>query len=223
MSFSEQMRSTVLSEWDRAHREHPTVQSIGDGSLSLERFRYYMSQDYLFLIDYSRVVAMAAAKSSDLESMGKWASLLDETLNSEMELHRSFCADFGISREELEATRPSATTLAYTGFLLRTAREGSVEEIASAMLPCQWGYDQIGEELGLTGTAPPGSMHRRWIDGYNDPAYRALTVWLRGFTDDLADSASEERRTQMQSLFAEGVEHEHAFWQAAWDMQEPAD
>ena len=223
MSFSEQMRSAVAAEWDRAHRDHPTVQGIGDGSLSLERFQYYMSQDYLFLIEYCRVVALATAKSPDLESMGKWASLLDETLNSEMELHRSFCADFGITREDLEATRPSQTTLAYTGFLLQTARDGSIEEIVSAMLPCQWGYDQIGEELGRTGTAPAGSLHRRWIDGYNDPAYRALTTWMRDFTDELAEVASDERRAEMRRLFAEGVQHEYAFWQSAWDMQEPID
>jgi thiaminase/transcriptional activator TenA len=223
VSFSEQMRSAVAAEWDRAHCDHPTVRGIGDGSLSLERFRYYMSQDYLFLIEYCRVVALAAAKSPDLESMGKWALLLDETLNSEMELHRSFCADFGISRAELEATRPSRTTLAYTGFLLQTARERTIEEVASAMLPCQWGYDQIGEQLGRTASASVGSLHRRWIDGYNDPAYRALTVWMRDLTDALAENASDERRTEMRDLFAEGVQHEYAFWQSAWDMQEPVD
>ncbi|NQW17046.1 MAG: thiaminase II [Chloroflexi bacterium] len=215
------MRSAVAAEWDRAHRDHPTVRGIGDGTLSLERFRYYMSQDYLFLIEYCRVVALATAKSPDLESMGQWAALLNETLNSEMELHRSFCEDFGISRDALEATRPSATTLAYTGFLLQTARDGTIAEIASAMLPCQWGYDQIGEELGRSGIAESGSLHRRWIDGYNAPEYRALTTWLRELTDGLAETASDDRREEMRQLFAEGVRHEHAFWQAAWDMQEP--
>ncbi len=113
----------------------------------MERFRYYMAQDYLFLIDYCRVIALAVAKSPDLESMRRWAALLDETLNSEMELHRSFCADFGISSEELEATAPSPETLAYTGHLMRVANEGSIAEIAVALLPCQWGYDEIGRVI----------------------------------------------------------------------------
>ena len=215
MSFSEQMRDAVRVEWDRAHVDHPTVRGIGDGTLSPERFRYYMAQDYLFLIDYCRVVALAAAKSLDLESMGRWAALLHETLNSEMELHRSFCADFGISAEELEATAPSPATLAYTDHLLRVANEGTIAEIAAALLPCQWGYDEIGREL-VSGAATEGSLHRRWITGYNAPEYRAVTVWLKDFVDKLAADADDEMRDRMQELFAEGVRQEFAFWQAAW-------
>ena len=215
MSFSEQMREAVRGEWDRAHVDHPTVRGIGDGTLSLERFRYYMAQDYLFLIDYCRVLALGVAKSPDLESMGRWAALLDETLNSEMELHRSFCVDFGISLEELEATAPSPATLAYTGHLLRVANEGSIAEIAAALLPCQWGYDDIGRALA-SGAAPDGSLHRRWIEGYNAPEYQAVTAWLRGFVDRLAEDAEAEMRDRMRELFAEGVRQEFAFWQAAW-------
>jgi thiaminase/transcriptional activator TenA len=209
------MREAVREEWDRAHVDHPTVRGIGDGTLSPERFRFYMAQDYLFLIDYCRVVALAAAKSPDPESMGRWAALLDETLNSEMGLHRSFCADFGISPAELEATAPSPATLAYTSHLLRVADGGSVAEIAAALLPCQWGYDEIGRALA-SGAAPEGSLHRRWIEGYNAPEYQAVTEWLRGFVDRLAADADDEMRDRMQELFAEGVRQEFAFWQAAW-------
>jgi thiaminase/transcriptional activator TenA len=216
VSFSEQIRDAVRGEWDRAHVDHPTVRGIGDGTLSLERFRYYMAQDYLFLIDYCRVLALTAAKSPDLQSMGRWAGLLDETLNSEMELHRSFCADFGISPENLEATAPSAVTLTYTAYLLRVANEGSVAEIAAALLPCQWGYDEIGRELA-SGAAPEGSLHRRWIEGYNAPEYQAVTAWLKGLVDRLAEDADDELRGRMQGLFVEGVRQEFAFWQAAWD------
>ena len=53
------------------------MQAMGDGSLSLERFSYYMRQDFLFLIDYCRVLAIASAKSPDLASMGRFAALLE--------------------------------------------------------------------------------------------------------------------------------------------------
>ncbi len=210
------MREAVRAEWDRAHVDHPTVRGIGDGTLSPGRFRFYMAQDYLFLIDYCRVIALAAAKSPDLQSMGRWAGLLDETLNSEMELHRSFCVDFGISPEELEATAPSPATQAYTGHLLSVANDGSMAEIAAALLPCQWGYDDIGRAL-VSGAARDGSLHRRWIEGYRAPEYQAVTAWLRGFVDRLAEDADDEMRERMRELFAEGVRQEFGFWQAAWD------
>ena len=51
-----------------------------------------------------------------VDEMGWFAKLLDETLNTEMALHVSFCEEFGISEAELLATQPSPTTQAYTRF-----------------------------------------------------------------------------------------------------------
>jgi thiaminase len=47
--------------------------------------------------------------------------LAGAVLGSEMELHRSYAAEWGISTAELENERPTATTRAYTDFLLRVA------------------------------------------------------------------------------------------------------
>ena len=100
---------------------HPFITGVGDGSLPVENFKHYVKQDYVYLIDYARVLALASAKSPDLETMGWFAGLLDETLNTEMESHRRYCAEFGITRQELDATKPTPTTVAYTSFLLRMA------------------------------------------------------------------------------------------------------
>ena len=135
MGLSDDLRSACADDWRKAHETHPFVLAMGDGSLSLERFQHFMRQDYLFLIDYARAIAIAAAKSRGLDVMAHWASLLDETLNSEMALHRGFCAEFGITAEELERTEPMPATVAYTDHLLRTAYGGGIEEIAAAMLP----------------------------------------------------------------------------------------
>ena len=68
--------------------------------------------------------------------MGWFARLLHDTLNTEMALHVSFCADFGITEEELRATEASPTTLAYTNHLVQTAYSGGAGEAAAAILPC---------------------------------------------------------------------------------------
>ena len=218
--LSEELRAACSDEWRRAHHEHPFVIAMGDGTLTLERFQYFMRQDYLFLIDYARVLAIAAAKSPGLESMGHWAVLLDETLNSEMELHRGFCVEFGISVDELESTRAMPATAAYTDHLMRTAYEGDVYELSAALLPCQWGYDEIAQNLAAGLKAPEGSFHARWIAGYNDPAYRELTAWLRGFVDTLGESATTVQRAKMQGAFRTSTHYEYLFWEAAWILQD---
>lgn len=214
--FSEQLKASVEGLWNAAHRDHPFVRGLGDGSLPLANFQYYMRQDYLYLIDYCRVFAYAAAKAADVETMGRWAKLLDETLNSEMALHRSFCADFGVSEAELEATEPSATTISYTSHLLEVARNGTIEEIAAAVLPCQWGYDEIGRRLSDEMAAPEDSFHRRWVAGYTAPEYREVTKWLKGFVDRQGENASEATRQRMRDVFKESTRQEYLFWEAAW-------
>ena len=61
--LSEELRSACADEWRKAHEEHPFVVAMGDGTLSLEHFQHFMRQDYLFLIDYTRVLSIAVAKS----------------------------------------------------------------------------------------------------------------------------------------------------------------
>ena len=69
-----------------------SLKSIGKGSLAINKFQYYLRQDYVFLINYCKVLAISASKSSSEKMMKRWVGLLNETLNSEMDLHRNFVA-----------------------------------------------------------------------------------------------------------------------------------
>ena len=112
------------------------VRELGAGTLEDAPFRYWVRQDYVYLIEYARVFALGAAKAPSLERMGTFAELLDSTVNVEMDLHRSYAAEFGLSEADLEATEPSPTTRASTDFLVRTAALGSFGDTVAALLPC---------------------------------------------------------------------------------------
>src|SRR3989337_3853169 len=160
-SFSREMRQKADPLW-RAIFGHPFVRGIGGGSLSRDRFEFYLKQDYAYLIDFSRVFALASAKSPVLEDMGTFAALLHATLNTEMELHRKICADFGIAGEELAGTRKAMITSAYTGLLVRTCYEGDLSDILAVLLPCACGYAEIGQRLPPHGRpATPPIRHWR--------------------------------------------------------------
>ena len=218
MGFSEDMRREFTEMWDKEHA-HSFVAGIGDGTLELDKFRYYMRQDYIYLIDFCRVIALAAAKTQDVEDMGWFAKLLDETLNTEMSLHVSFCEDFGISRDELLATEPSPTTQAYTRYLLQIAFRGSVGEISSAILPCMWGYSEIGQMLYDRGMPDDAPLYARWIEMYNSPEFAELAAWLRVFLNKTAEACGADELDRMREAFATGSRYEYMFWDAAWRME----
>ena len=81
-SFTHAIRAKAQAIWDR-ELKHPFVRGLGDGTLPIDRFRFYLAQDYVFLTEYCRVFALAAAKAPDLQTIGVFTRLLDETLNTD--------------------------------------------------------------------------------------------------------------------------------------------
>ena len=219
MGFSDDLRKKGAHTWD-LEKQHPFVTGIGDGSLPLDVFRYYMRQDYIFLIDFSRAISLAVAKAQTVEDMGWFARLLHETLNTEMALHISFCGDFGITEQELLATEPSPTTLAYTRHLVQTAYTGGIGEVATAILPCSWGYCEIGQMLSNRGAPTSQPLYGRWIEMYSSQEFAELAYWLRSFIDRTSEVSGDQERERMERAFLLSSQYEYMFWDAAYRMEE---
>ncbi len=219
MSFSATLRERAAHIWD-AEKQHPFVVGVGDGTLPMERFKYYMRQDYLFLVDFCRAIALASAKASTVDDMAWFARLLHETLNTEMSLHIGFCEEFGITERELKSTQPSPTTHAYTRHLVESAYSGGVGEAAVVILPCSWGYAEIGRMLEDRGAPRQQPLYRRWIEMYSSAEFAGLAEWLRSFVDRTAEEGGEALRRRMEELFLRSSRYEYMFWDAAYRMED---
>ena len=218
MRFTEHLRQQT-ADLRQQVLQHPFVTGIGNGGLPLEAFRFYLCQDYIFLVDYSRVLALAAAKAGDLETMGRFTGLLHETLNTEMDLHRGFAAKFGICPGELESTQAAPGTRAYTQHLLATAYSGDLADIAAAILPCMWDYSDIGQNLAAQGVPSPQPLYDEWIQMYAAPEFAALADWLRGLLDRLGSGAAPDRQVRLSRLFADSCRYEYLFWDMAYRQE----
>ena len=216
--FSEELRDVSAGIW-AAELVHPFVRGLGEGSLSPERFRFYLEQDYLFLIDYARVFALAAAKAQTLELMTAFAGLCADTLKGEMALHRSYCAEFGITEDALQTVAPAQTTKGYTGHLLQVAAMGDVLDIVAVVLPCQWGYAAVATHLREQGM-PAEPRYRKWIEMYASAEFEAYGRWLRGTMDRLAPQVSAARRARLKEIFHLSSRWEYLFWEQAWRMEQ---
>src|SRR6188472_4013266 len=79
MPFSDQLRTASDPIWAAQH-EHPFIRGIGDGSLEPEKFRHYIRQDYLFLLEYARLLALGCARAPEAAAMTRFAQLAEAVL-----------------------------------------------------------------------------------------------------------------------------------------------
>ncbi|PWW32094.1 thiaminase/transcriptional activator TenA [Cytobacillus oceanisediminis] len=218
MKFSEHLYHKLQPIWRKNH-SHPFVKEMGDGTLDPDKFRFYMVQDYLYLIDYSKLFALGAVKATNLEDMGTFSSLLDSTINEEMSLHRQYASRFGISAEELEAAEPSPITLAYTHYMLYSAQNGTLAELVAALLPCMWSYWEIGKELNEIPGASEHELYGDWIKMYSSEEFGELATWCIRLMDKAANGKSEEELLKLENIFLNTTRFEYMFWDAAYNKE----
>jgi thiaminase/transcriptional activator TenA len=212
--LSARLRRAAEPVWAAQHA-HPFVRGIGDGTLPVDRFAFWVRQDYLFLVEFARLFALGAARAPDLDTMGRMAGLLHATLATEMDLHRGYAAEFGITAEALGAEPMAPTTRAYTDFLLRTATLGEYVELVAALLPCMWGFNEVGLALAARGR-PADPRYAKWVDMYASPEFGELAAWCRRLLDRLGAGLPAEARGRAEAAFLASSRYELAFWEMAW-------
>ncbi len=216
--FTDRLRQTADAIWE-AQFQHPFVRGIAEGTLSLERFQFWLRQDYLFLIEYARLLAIAAARSPDLDTIIRFATLLKETAETEMNLHRAYVAEFQIRPEELEQEPIAPSTRAYTDFLLRVAATGDFAELVAALLPCMWGYSELGQRLAEE-PATANNRYAKWIAMYSSREFAELAQWCCDLLDRVAAGLPDRELHKLEVAFLTSSRYEWQFWEAAWKMEQ---
>lgn len=217
MSTSADLRAHAAALWEAQHA-HPFIRGIADGTLPARCFEHYVRQDYLFLAEYARMLALGVARAPDLVTMRRFADLAQAILVDEMELHRSFARELGIAEDELEAEVAAPTTQGYTDFLVRTAAVGGLDELAAALLPCMWGYAEVGQRLAREGR-PADPRHAAWVDSYASEDFAELAAWCRWLVDRLGAGATAQRLGAMRRAFVTCSRYELAFWEMGWTLE----
>ena len=226
MEFSDRLFKKVEPVWN-SYLEHPFVKGIGQGTLDKEKFIHYMKQDYVYLIEYSRVFAIGSAKANDLETMTLFANLLHGTMNFEMDLHREYAEKFGISNNDLENTEPSATMTAYTSYMLGQAQLGGVENAIAAVLACAWSYSWIGKHLSNWPGALDHELYGSWVRTYSSAEFSKIAEDCIYLINKIAKNKPEHELKKLEEIFIHTSYFEYMFWDMAenislWPVKEMA-
>lgn len=212
------LRQAADPVWEQC-LHHPFVAGIGDGTLDVRKFRFFMLQDYLYLLDYARVFALGVVKAQDPELMRTFARNVDSILAGEMNIHRSYMQRLGITEAQVQAVKPSLDNLSYTNYMLSAAYSGGSREIVASILACSWSYAEIGQALAAIQGAGEHPFYGEWIRGYASPEYAASNEALILLMNQLADGASPKEIDHLVDIFVNCSRYELGFWDMSWEMR----
>ena len=137
--LSRRLYERVQELWPQYLR-HPFVTQMAEGTLPVEKFRYYMLQDYLYLRDYVKIFAAIIQKADDFEQIRFLSGEMSDTIGETARTHLPFMKRLGITEEEIRLARPHMDNSAYSHYMLWEAQAGDVLTGLVALLNCSWSY-----------------------------------------------------------------------------------
>ncbi|MDQ1124271.1 bifunctional hydroxymethylpyrimidine kinase/phosphomethylpyrimidine kinase [Microbacterium trichothecenolyticum] len=180
------------------------VRGLASGDLDRDAFDWYLGQDLLYLREYARVLARAAALAPTVEEQRFWAAASVSCLVEEAALHQSHVDPTGLE--------PAASTLAYTDHLHAASTAGSYAVLVAAILPCFVLYTDIGARW--RGTFAPEHPYADWLTAYGDEAFAASSAEAASIVDAAAQTASARTRSAMAAAYDRSMTLELAFFEA---------
>ncbi len=213
-------RAAAGADW-QAYTRHSFVQKLGDGTLPRHAYLYYLVQDYVFLIHFSRAWALAVVKSETLEEMKTAAAAVNGLVTFEMAHHVEICATEGITEDMLFTATESPTNLAYTRYVLDAGLSGDFADLMAALAPCALGYGEIGARL--TGEATKDTPYREWINTYAGDEFQDLCRNTGKMIDAAlerrigTDFEASPRWARLNAHFTTATRLEADFWQMGLD------
>ncbi len=218
MTLFDRLRHDAGPDWS-AYVAHPFVHGLGRGTLAPAAFRYYLEQDYLFLIHFARAYALAAFKADTLEDLRASAETMRIILDVEMKLHVKYCAGWGLSEPEMAALPEDPANMAYTRFVIERGLAGDALDLHAALAPCVIGYGVIGDALARDPeTLTAGNLFAEWIATYAGGEYQAIAREAAERLDRLwARRGNEARYAPLLETFRAACRLESGFWQMGLD------
>ena len=215
--FSQLLQRRSDKIW-RAIYTHPFLDELQAGTLPMDRFIYFMLQDYVYLLDFAQVLCLGGAKSPDLETLEVFTRHALIAVEVERTFHATFGKSLGFSQKRLDATPKGPITEAYTRHLQAVARGRSLGEIVAAVLPCYWIYGEVGRRFFRNRPRRP-KIYREWIETYASADYwKPVREHIR-LMDRMGKSATAGEQKLMQSHFILSSRYEFLFWDQAYRLE----
>ena len=200
--------------------EKPFVNEMAKGTLAEHRFRNYMLQDYMYLLDYIDILKLTQEGAEDSALRDFLTGVIRQTTHETECVHLPNMKRIGVSEEEIAACRKSKVISDYVAYMRKQLEMKGTIAGLTALLQCSWAYAYIGQVMnGRYAEEILTSPYRSWFDSYVDVSYvEANQRWI-DMMDRQAGDLKEEEVQELCRIFRCCAEHENLFWDALYNYR----
>jgi thiaminase/transcriptional activator TenA len=233
LTFADVLKQYSIETWQKI-LNHRFIIELSKDTLPVNKFLFYIKQDYYFLGEFSKFLQSAIQKTTN-NKIKEWLdSLYLSTVNFEMEMQRQMLSSLEVlssssfrpptlnSLHTCSATDvhniiiPSKITLNYTSYLKHTSSAGTFNEIISVMAPCPWTYLEIAQQLSKIPIQ--NEVYRDWVKFYSSNESRKQVDEIKQVLNMLSQNENEKSKDIMKNHFINACKYELLFWEMAYTL-----
>ncbi len=214
MSLTYELRVAADKIWQKIFN-HPFVVELFSGTLPMEKFKYYIIQDYNYLITMYRCFSLIASKA-DYELARKALELAYIEATTEMANYGKLLRRLGLRLEDVMNVEPAPTNTAYMNYLTTTCVLNPPIYGMVAMLPCFWSYAEIAEKHRERLANNTNELYVEWAKTYVTEEYVQLVNDLRRVVDESGDLSDKNK---LKRIFITASKYEYLFWDMSYKME----
>ena len=220
MKISAILFENVKDLWDQAAAK-PFVVEMAKGILDPDRYRYYMVQDYLYLLRYVDILE-CIRESADDEKLDAFIGFVIDQVRKETTLvHVPNMKKLGITEVDAANSPQSPEIAEYASYMLSCVKQEGVLAGLTAQLQCSWVYAYIGQRMLETYPDEIAvSPYKGWFEAYTCDDYTGANQKWIDILDEKAEGVEGEEAEKLCRIFRTCAGYENRFWDMLYHPQQ---
>ena len=204
------LKNSCNKEWSE-YTDHKFLSNLVNNKLPDKNFKKYLVQDYIFLQQFLKILALSVYKSNSFEEINRSVNFI-KGIDQEIKLHVSFCKKWKIPLKSLNNIKVERANSAYTDHVLNVGKNGNNLDIFSSLSPCIIGYGEIGFKLSKIKNWKK-SKYSSWIKMYSSKEYQQVAKDNIDYLDILFKNNKNKNLSKLRSNFKKSTILERNFWE----------
>ena len=204
------LKSSCNKEWSE-YTDHKFLSDLVSDKLPDKNFKKYLIQDYVFLQQFLKILALSVYRSNSFEEINRSINFI-KGIDHEIKLHTNYCKKWKISLNSLSNIKVERANSAYTDHVLSVGKNGNNLDIFSCLAPCIIGYGEIGFKLSKIKNWKK-SKYSSWIKMYSSKEYQQVAKDNINYLDILFRNKKDKNLTKLKKNFKKSTILEKNFWE----------